>query len=133
MLEPQIINFKQLGDIRGQLVAIEGEASIPFPIRRIYYIYGTPQGVERGFHAHKVLRQVAVAVAGSCELLLDDGESKFRMTLNSPEQGVVVESRVWHEMRHFSSDCVLLVLAEFPYDETDYLRDYNQFLEYNSK
>ena len=75
-MKPTLINFKPLGDDRGSLIAIEAEKSVPFPVRRVYYIFGTKEGVERGFHAHKALNQVAVAVTGSCEMVLDDGQSE---------------------------------------------------------
>ncbi|HAV13205.1 MAG TPA: dTDP-6-deoxy-3,4-keto-hexulose isomerase [Opitutae bacterium] len=124
---PEIINFKPLGDERGSLIAIEAEKSVPFPVRRVYYIFGTKEGVERGFHAHKALNQVAVAVTGSCEMILDDGESRNVVLLDSAEKGVLIEPGIWREMRQFSSDCVLLVLADQHYDEADYIRDYDGF------
>jgi dTDP-4-dehydrorhamnose 3,5-epimerase-like enzyme len=73
---PEIIHFKPLGDARGSLVAIESDIQIPFPIRRVYYIFSTKEGVERGFHAHKDLQQIAIAVTGSCEIILDDGDEQ---------------------------------------------------------
>lgn len=127
---PLIIDFRPLGDSRGHLVAIEAESAVPFPVRRVYYIYGTRRGVERGFHAHKALRQVAVAVAGSCEMLLDDGSSECSVFLDSQTQGVLIEPGVWHYMRKFSPDCVLLVLADQHYDESDYIRDYGDFKQW---
>lgn len=127
-MEARMIHFKSLGDIRGSLVAVEESCCIPFPIRRVYYIYATASGVERGHHAHKVLQQVAVAVAGSCEMILDDGDSKACVRLDSPEIGVYIKPGLWRVMRNFSSDCVLLVFADQPYDEADYIRDYDKFL-----
>ena len=129
-MKPQIINFKPLGDERGSLIAIEAEKSVPFPVRRVYYIFGTKAGVERGFHAHKALNQVAVAVTGSCEMVLDDGESKAAVLLNSPEKGVLIGPGMWRVMRNFTPDCVLLVLADQHYDEADYIRDYDQFIDW---
>ena len=127
---PTLINFKPLGDERGSLIAIEAEKSVPFAVRRVYYIFGTKEGVERGFHAHKALNQVAVAVTGSCEMVLDDGESETIVLMDSSEKGVLIEPKVWHFMRNFSPDCVLLVLADQHYDEADYIRDYEQFIEW---
>jgi dTDP-4-dehydrorhamnose 3,5-epimerase-like enzyme len=131
-MKPQIINFKSLGDERGSLIAIEAEKSVPFPVRRVYYIFGTQAGVERGFHAHKALNQVAVAVTGSCEMVLDDGDSKATVLMDSSEKGVLIEPKVWHYMKNFSLDCVLLVLADQHYDEADYLRDYDAFLDFKN-
>lgn len=131
-MKPQIINFKSLGDERGSLIAIEAEKSVPFPVRRVYYIFGTQEGVERGFHAHKALNQVAVAVTGSCEMVLDDGDSKATVLMDSSEKGVLIEPKVWHYMKNFSLDCVLLVLADQHYDEADYLRDYDAFLDFKN-
>ena len=132
-MTPQIINFKPLGDERGSLIAIEAEKSVPFPVRRVYYIFGTKEGVERGFHAHKALNQVAVVVTGSCEMVLDDGETQTTVLMDSSEKGVLIEPKVWHYMKNFSPDCVLLVLADQHYDEADYLRDYEAFLEFKNR
>ena len=127
------INLKRLGDERGGLVAIEEDETVPFQIRRAYYIYGTKEGVERGFHAHKKLQQVAVAVSGSCEMELDDGESKALVCLDSPETGLYIGPGYWRVMRNFSPDCVLLVLADQHYDEADYIRNYDDFLKWKKK
>lgn len=132
-MKPTLIHFKPLGDERGSLIAIEAEKSVPFEVRRVYYIFGTKEGVERGFHAHKALNQVAVAVAGSCEMVLDDGATQKTVLMNSAEKGVFIEPKVWHYMRAFSPDCVLLVLADQHYDETDYIRDYREFREWVSQ
>lgn len=127
-LSPQIISFQPRGDHRGSLIAIEGSKNIPFDIKRVYYIYGNVSDVRRGFHAHKDLRQVAVAVSGSCKFLLDDGENKSVVELASPDKGLVIQGLVWREMFDFSPDCVLLVLADEYYDESDYICDYSEFL-----
>jgi dTDP-4-dehydrorhamnose 3,5-epimerase-like enzyme len=129
-MTPTLINFKPLGDERGSLIAIEAEKSVPFPIRRVYYIFATKEGVERGFHAHKALNQVAVAVIGSCEMVLDDGECETSVLLDSAQKGVLIGPGVWRVMRNFSSDCVLLLLADQHYDEADYIRDYQEFIEW---
>jgi dTDP-4-dehydrorhamnose 3,5-epimerase-like enzyme len=129
-MKPTLINFKPLGDERGSLIAIEAEKSVPFLIRRVYYIFGTKPGVERGFHAHKALNQVAVAVTGSCEMVLDDGETKTTVLLDSSEKGVLIGPGMWRVMKNFSPDCVLLVLADQHYDEADYIRDYDQFIDW---
>ena len=132
-MKTQLINFKPLGDERGSLIAIEAEKSVPFPVRRVYYIFATKKGVERGFHAHKALNQVAVAVTGSCEMVLDDGQSETTVLLDSAEKGVLIGPGMWRVMRNFTPDCVLLVLADQHYDEADYIRNYDAFKEWVSK
>jgi len=129
-MNPTLINFRPHGDERGSLIAIEAEKSVPFEVRRVYYIFATKEGVERGFHAHKALNQVAVAVTGSCEMVLDDGECETSVLLDSAQKGVLIGPGVWRVMRNFSSDCVLLVLADQHYDEADYIRDYQEFIEW---
>ena len=132
-MKPTLINFKPLGDDRGSLIAIEAEKSVPFPVRRVYYIFGTKEGVERGFHAHKALNQVAVAVTGFCEMVLDDGQSETTVLLDSAEKGVLIGPGMWRVMRNFSPDCVLLILADQHYDEADYIRNYDEFKEWVSQ
>ena len=130
---PEIINFKPLGDARGSLVAIESDIQIPFPIRRVYYIFGTKEGVERGFHAHKDLQQIAIAVTGSCEIILDDGEEQKSVLLDNSTKGLYIGPGFWRVMRNFTPDCVLLVLADQHYDESDYIRSYDEFLKWKKK
>ncbi len=122
------VHFPPLGDERGSLVALESEKTIPFAIQRVYYIFGTKEGVSRGFHAHRHLQQVAVCVRGSCRMVLDDGVQRQEAWLDSPTEGLLIGNLVWREMHDFSPDCVLLVLASEYYDESDYIRDYQDFL-----
>ncbi|MGE8546981.1 MAG: sugar 3,4-ketoisomerase [Alcaligenes sp.] len=122
------VRFTALGDERGSLVALEGTKSVPFPIKRVYYLFATKEGVARGFHAHINLRQVAICVTGSCRMVLDDGCRREEVLLRSPVQGVLLREMVWREMHDFSPDCVLLVLASEHYDESDYIRNYQDFL-----
>jgi dTDP-4-dehydrorhamnose 3,5-epimerase-like enzyme len=128
-MTPTLFDFRLLGDARGSLIAIEAEKTIPFKIARVYYIFGTQEGVERGFHAHKQLLQVAVAVRGSCTMMLDDGKTQCEVELNDPQKAVLIDRMVWHEMKNFSEDCVLLVLADDHYDESDYIRNYQSFTD----
>jgi len=123
------IDFQTLGDERGSLVALEigQEKAVPFEIQRVYYIYRTASGVSRGFHAHKALKQVAICVAGSCRMVLDDGRTREETWLDCPTRGLLIDSMIWREMHDFSDDCVLLVLASEHYDESDYIRDYDDF------
>ena len=123
----QWVSFPILGDERGSLTVLESEKNIPFEMRRVYYIANTMQGVSRGFHAHKTLRQIAVCVSGRCKMLLDDGCEKAWVWLEPSSKGLFIEPYVWHEMHEFSSDCVLLVIASDYYDEADYIRDYDVF------
>lgn len=120
--------FQLHGDSRGQLVAIEEYKDIPFKVKRIYYIYGTKENVIRGHHAHKVLRQMLICVHGSCKIHLDDGNETAEVTLDKANEGLYISSGVWREMYDFSPDAVLLVLASELYDETDYIRNYEQFV-----
>ncbi|QBZ83710.1 TDP-4-oxo-6-deoxy-alpha-D-glucose-3,4-oxoisomerase [Hydrogenovibrio crunogenus] len=122
------VNFKPLGDDRGSLVALEANKSVPFEIKRVYYIFATKQGVSRGFHAHKNLKQLAVCVTGSCRFVLDNGKQREEITLDSSTTGLIIEDLTWREMHDFSPDCVLMVLANQYYDENDYIRDYQEFL-----
>ena len=121
------IDFPKIGDDRVNLVALEGNKNIPFSIKRVYYLFDLQSDIPRGFHAHKELIQVAVCVKGRCDILMDDGKSKEIVTLDSPDKGLLIDVMQWHEMRNFSDDCVLLVLASDVYDEADYIRSYEQF------
>ena len=122
-------DFNIIGDNRGSLISIESKIDVPFEIKRVYYIFGNKNNVRRGFHAHKNLQQVLIAVAGSCKILLDNGKNKQEVLLDLPSKGLLIKDCMWREMFDFSSDCVLLVLANEHYDENDYIRDYNQFLD----
>lgn len=125
----QFVNFPTLGDERGSLVALEANKTVPFDIKRVYYIFGTQALVSRGFHAHKNLKQVAVCITGKCRMVIDDGKERVDTWLDSPTKGLLINDLVWREMHDFSDDCVLLVLASEHYDETDYIRDYQKFIK----
>ena len=124
----RLVPLAKRGDERGRLVAIEGASDVPFAIARVYYVYATTPGVTRGLHAHRALNQLAVAVAGSCTMLLDDGARRIEVRLDDPAVGLTLPPMVWHKMSDFSADCVLMVLADAAYDEADYIRDYDDFL-----
>nr|WKK54381.1 FdtA/QdtA family cupin domain-containing protein [Aeromonas popoffii] len=123
----KLVDFRVLGDERGSLIALESNNQIPFDIQRVYYLYGTKPGVARGFHAHKKLKQLAVCIKGSCRFVMDDGTNKQEVVLSTPDKGLLIDAMQWHEMYDFSDDCVLMVLANQPYDESDYIRDYDVF------
>ncbi len=120
--------FQQHGDERGQLVALEELKDIPFQIKRVYYMYETKDGIHRGFHAHKCLEQILVCIHGSCKILLDNGIEKKIVSLEKPYEGLYIAHSMWREMYDFSEDAVLMVLASEYYDESDYIRNYDQFL-----
>ncbi len=123
----RLIPLSVRGDERGRLVAIEAASDVPFAIARVYYVYATTPGTTRGLHAHRALNQLAVAVTGSCTMLLDDGTKRVSVLLDDPAVGLTLPPMVWHEMSDFSADCVLIVLADAAYDEADYIRDYAEF------
>ena len=121
--------FQPHGDDRGQLVALEEFKDIPFKIKRVYYMYDT-EGVRRGYHAHKNLEQILICIHGTCKILLDNGKEKKVVPLEKPYEGLYVANNMWREMFDFSPDAVLLVLASESYDESDYIRNYDDFLEF---
>lgn len=126
----RIISFQQHGDERGMLVALEENKEIPFQIKRVYYMYNTGENVRRGYHAHKKLEQILICVHGTCMIHLDNGREVEEVCLDKPYEGLYIANNVWREMYNFSEDAVLLVLASELYDESDYLRDYQKFIEY---
>jgi dTDP-4-dehydrorhamnose 3,5-epimerase-like enzyme len=111
----------------GQLSIFE---DFPFDIKRIFYIYNTSLGVIRGHHAHKKIRQILIAVSGKCIVSLDNLSRKEDVVLDSPSKALLLEPNDWHTMHSFTDDCVLLVLASEKYDESDYLRNYDDFKKY---
>jgi dTDP-4-dehydrorhamnose 3,5-epimerase-like enzyme len=117
-----------IGDDRGSLVALEARTGVPFDIARVYYIFGTRPDVSRGFHAHRRLRQCAICLSGACTIILDDGHARIDLRLDRPDRALEIGPSIWHEMHDFTPDCVLMLLADAPYDEGDYIRDYDEFL-----
>jgi dTDP-4-dehydrorhamnose 3,5-epimerase-like enzyme len=113
---------------RGKLSFIEKDI-IPFLIKRVYYLYDVPSDAYRGGHAHKKLKQFVIALSGSFEVLLDDGKYKQKVMLNKPNKGLLIPTGVWRELDNFSSGAVCLVLASEEFDESDYIRNYNDFID----
>lgn len=128
-MDYKLLNLKVMGDERGKLISLEGGKSIPFEIRRVYWIYDTLPDSDRGFHAHKDLEQVIVAMDGACEFVLDDGKKREVVRLNRPDIALYIGKNMWREMKHFSYGCKLMVIASEYYDEKEYVRDYGEFLE----
>lgn len=125
----KLIDMKVFGDARGKLVSLEGNKNVPFDIKRVYWIYDTLPNEERGFHAHKNMEQIIVAMDGACEFVLDDGISRESVWLNRPDVGLYIGKNMWREMKHFSYGCKLMVLASDYYDEKEYIRSYESFLK----
>ena len=127
-MEIERVQLQKHGDHAGMLIALEEARNVPFVIRRVYYIYATKDNVHRGRHAHRYLHQLAVAVRGSVTFLLDDGSGPVEVVLDDPSQGLMLGRMVWRELYDFSEDCVLMVLADQLYDQSDYITDYADFL-----
>ena len=125
----ELHDFKTLGDDRGSLIALEENYNTPFAIKRVYYIFDTKKGVRRGYHAHIDLKQLAICVKGRCTFVLDDGHTREEIILDSPNHGLLIEGLIWREIFDFSSECILVVLASEHYDESDYIRDYQKFMD----
>ena len=129
-MDYKIIQFQKHGDARGQLVALENNKEIPFKIKRVYYMFETLEGVRRGYHAHKKLEQILICTSGSCKIHLDDGKGTKEIILDKPFEGLYIKNNIWREMYDFSPDAVLMVLASEMYDESDYIRNYDEFLKF---
>ena len=127
--EPQIIDIPIVHDQRGNLSVVEGGDLVPFDIKRLYYLYDVPGGATRGGHAHKNLRQLIIAASGSFNVVLDNGKTRQKFSLNRSYKGLYIPTMIWREIENFSSGAVCMVLASEHYDESDYIYDYNEFLK----
>lgn len=123
----KMIEFQKHGDARGMLVAVEEGKEIPFEVKRVYYMYDIGEMVRRGYHDHLKLEQILICIHGSCKIHLDDGEETTEVVLDRPDVGLYLSMNVWREIYDFSKDAVLLVLASELYDESYYIKDYNEF------
>lgn len=122
------IELKEFGDDRGKLVIIEGGMSVPFEIKRLFYIYGTDTDVIRGQHANRKSEFVLINVAGNSKVRLTDGKEEYIVNLDRPRMGVYIPKMIWKDMYDFSSDSVLLCLASTHYDANEYIRSYEQYV-----
>jgi len=126
----KIIQLDKIESKNGNLTVLENNLNINFDINRIYYLYDIPGGESRGAHAHKELEQIVVAASGSFTIILDDGKSKKEFTLNRPNLGLNIKPGIWRDINNFSSGAICLVLASLKYAETDYIRDYSNFIKF---
>lgn len=126
--ECKMMTFPKIPEPRGNLSFIEGGHHVPFDIARVYYLYDVPGGESRGGHAHKALHQVIIAINGSFNVEIDDGLNKKSVQLCRANEGLYIVPGIWRELTNFTSGSVCLVLASRPYEESDYYRDYGQFL-----
>lgn len=124
----EMIDLPVVSDPRGDLTFVEGSRHIPFEIRRVYYLYNVPVDSERGGHAHRNLEQVIFALSGSFRIKVDDGYKKSEYVLRDPRRGLYINRLIWREMDMFSQGAVCMVLASQPYDESDYYRKYEEFI-----
>ncbi|TGD58162.1 sugar 3,4-ketoisomerase [Flavobacterium humi] len=125
----ELIQIPKIENSLGNIAVIENEI-IPFAIKRVYYLFDIPSSAVRGGHSHKNLQQVLIAISGSFDVVLHDGKEKRTVTLNKPDKGLLIKSNIWRELENFSSGAVCLVMASEIYDETDYIRDFDEFLDY---
>ena len=132
IIDCKIIELSSRHTNKGDLSVIESKKEIPFDICRVYYLYNVPKGQNRGNHAHKDLFQLIIAVSGSFTVTLDDGKDRHTYLLNHPNQGLLVIPGIWRTLENFSSDSVCLVLASLPYDQEDYIHDYEEFIDYKN-
>lgn len=123
MKKYKIIDFKELGDLRGKLVVVEGMKDIPFEIKRIFYIYGTKPDVIRGQHANKISRFILINLSGECKVKVNDGKNEEVFILNKPNQGIYLDRMVWKDMYDFSEDSILLALSDSEYISDEYIRN----------
>ena len=124
----KLIQLSKISDVRGNLTFIESSKHIPFEIRRVYYLYDVPGDESRGGHAHKNLEQLIISISGSFDITIDTGYLKETYTLRRPYYGLYIPSLVWRTMENFSTGSACLVLASKEYDESDYYRDYDDFI-----
>jgi lipopolysaccharide biosynthesis protein len=129
-LNTALIDFPKITDPRGNLTVAQAHTDVPFAVKRAYWVYDVPAGECRGGHAHKLCKEVLIALSGSFHVTVDNGEEQKTVLLNHPYQGLLIDTDVWRTLDDFSSGAVCLVLASEPFDEDDYIREYDDFLRY---
>ncbi len=125
----EIINLPKIEDVRGNLSIIEKDI-LPYPIKRVYYLYDVPSSATRGGHAHKEQFEFLIAISGSFDVVLQDAKERQVVSLNKPNKGLLIKSNVWRELENFSSGAVCLVIASGEYEESDYIRDFESFIKF---
>ena len=125
----KLIDLPKISERRGSITPIYNGVHVPFDVSRVYYLYDVPGGENRGGHAHKKLNQLIVSVMGAFDVVLDDGQQKKTVRLDRAYNGLFVPEMIWRELENFSSGGICLVLASLPYDENDYIRDYDAYLK----
>lgn len=128
----KIVDLSKVHNDAGNITVLENNINIPFDIKRIYYLYDVPMGADRGGHGHYKLQQYIVAASGSFKFVLDDGRNKKIFFLNDPSKALHIVPGIWREIEDFSSGSICLVLASLEYDESDYIRDYYEYLKYKN-
>jgi len=128
-MDIQIVEIPKVKNANGNIGIVENDV-VPFDIKRVYYLYDVPSSAKRGGHAHKNLQQLLVPLSGSFDVVLKDGVDEVTVTLNKPDKGLFINSNTWRELENFSSGAVCMVIASQVYAEEDYIRDYDEFLEY---
>lgn len=128
-MDIQIISIPKIEDYRGNIAVIENDI-VPFDIKRVYYLFDVPSSSSRGGHAHKNLQQLLIPLSGSFDVVLKDATQTQVITLNKPDKGLLIKSNVWRELENFSSGAVCLVVASEVFDEGDYIRDFDEFVEH---
>lgn len=123
----KIIDIPVITDPRGNLAVIEGD-TIPFQMQRVYYLHDVPSSSQRGGHAHKNCMEVLIAIAGSFDVVLDNGKERVKVNLNKPNKALLIPTMVWRELENFSSGAVCMVVASLPFNEEDYVREYDVFV-----
>lgn len=128
-----LVQFPKNHKLNGNITAVNNSNEVPFDIKRVYYLYDIPGGEERGAHAHKNLKQLIISLSGSFDVIVDDGNLKRTFNLNKPYVGLLLPSGLWRNLHNFSSGAICLVLASLEYSESDYIRDYDEFLDFKKR